>query len=59
MSNVSPPIRTPRPTADRAEFRAFRAALHEFSEAPTIETFRALQRVGRTLDAAREGRGPS
>lgn len=56
MSRVSPPIRTTVPTAGRAEFHAFREALHDFAASPTIERFRALQRVGRTLDAARAGR---
>lgn len=59
MSRVSPPIRTTVPTAGRAEFHAFREALHDFAASPTIERFRALQRVGRTLDAARAGRGAS
>jgi hypothetical protein len=59
MSNVSPPIGAHGPTADRVEFNAFRAALHSFAEAPTIERFRALQGVGRALDAARAARDPS
>jgi hypothetical protein len=46
-------------TPDRIAFDAFRAALHEFAEAPAIETFRALQRVGRTLDVARAARDAS
>jgi hypothetical protein len=46
-------------TPDHIAFDAFRAALHEFAEAPAIETFRALQRVGRTLDAARAARAAS
>jgi hypothetical protein len=53
-----PSLRTPR-TPDQIAFDAFRAALHEFAEAPAVETFRAFQRVGRTLDAARATRAAS
>jgi hypothetical protein len=53
-----PNPRTAR-TPDRIAFDAFRTALHEFAEAPAVETFRALQRVGRTLDAARATRAAS
>jgi hypothetical protein len=54
-----PSPRTPR-TPDQIAFDAFRAALHEFAvEAPAVETFRAIQRVGPTLDAARATRAAS
>jgi hypothetical protein len=46
-------------TPDQIAFDAFRAALHEFADAPAVETFRAVQRVGRTLDAARAARAGS
>jgi hypothetical protein len=53
----------PRPrtarTPDQIAFDAFRVALHAFAEAPAVERFRALQRVGRTLDAARAARAAS
>jgi hypothetical protein len=53
-----PNVRTSR-APDQIAFDAFRAALHEFADAPAVERFRALQRVGRTLDAARAARAGS
>jgi hypothetical protein len=61
--DVQPQITRPSPrperTPEQIAFDAFRAALHAFAEAPAVERFRALQRVGRMLDAARAARAAS
>jgi hypothetical protein len=53
-----PNLQMPRASGNSA-LAAFRAALHDFHDVPTVERFRALQRVGETLDAARAARADS
>jgi isopenicillin N synthase-like dioxygenase len=53
-----PNPRTARAPA-QSPLAAFRAALHDFHDAPTVERFRTLQHIGETLDAARAARADS